>query len=252
MKNISLKKLLVAFLLFFALSCSCVYAQDEMDEDINKLPHDIREDVLNTLKDNEKPIESKINDGVVMTKEEFNNYLKNKDNKEFNISNRVNPMSVPKDGYIYLYDQLYITSNLKKPYFRFLGEYSVRNNTSSKMKVSYKQQSDKTVTWNVAGEISGNTNIGNDFIAKASVAGKVSLGRKSTIRSGTELGGTATCLPKYKVTITAYQGGLYAKATTVYSKYHKSGGSHGKYTESVSGTAVRYNSYNVKVDESRI
>ncbi|MFM1538428.1 hypothetical protein, partial [Helcococcus bovis] len=197
--------------------------------------------------ENQKIIDTKIDDGLIMTREEFENYMKNK-----NVDDKISLRSVPIDGNIYVFDDLYITDNIKKDYFRFLGDYSVSNSTKSNITVTYKQKNTVTVSWNVASSISGTAKIGNKFLGEIQLKAGVEVARNSTTEAGNSLGITATCTPNKKLTLEAYQGGIYANATTVYSKYHKNGSSMGKYTETVSGTVLQTNSYNFKATEENI
>lgn len=233
-------KILIAMLIIFNISIASVFASNDY-----KLNKDIKNKINFNLNQNEEVKESKITDGIIMSREEFNEYLKNKDKV---ISTR----SVPNDGYIYVFDYLYITNTKRKDYFRYLGHFTTRNKTGSNMNVRYEQENTKTVRWDVAGSISGNTTIGNSFLGKIEVEVGVSVSRSSTTSSNTRLGAYATCPPWHILTLTAYQGGVYADAVTVYSKYHSSGASVGVYTETVSGTVIEDNAYTIDATEEEL
>lgn len=115
----------------------------------HNLPGYIQDDIKLRLGTNEIPTESNIDDGVVMSKEQFKRYLDSKKRDGY-----ISKMAVPNDGYIYVYNYLYITQNNKKPWFRNLGEFTVNNPTSNPISVIYEQQYFKTVNWDVAGTIS--------------------------------------------------------------------------------------------------
>ncbi|WP_282925971.1 hypothetical protein [Helcococcus kunzii] len=245
--NDKLKKISVCFIITILLLTNNALAINKNNIDFKNFPNEIKNEIINTLNNNEMPLESKIKDGIIMTKEEFEIYKKNLKSK-----NTITPFSLPKDKYIYIFDMLYITENHKKDYFRYLGEYSVSNQTKSPMTITYRQKNSVTVNWNVASSISGSAKIGNMFLGEIKAKVGASVSRSYTTTSGTILGGSAKCLPGNKLILTAYQGGIYAKAVTVYSKYDKSGGSMGKYTESVSGTVLKNNAFNVKAIEQKI
>lgn len=239
-----INKSLIILMGIFLFSFSSVRA-NEVDMDYSG--EDIKQKVVKKSSMNEAPIESKIRDGVVMTKEEFNFYINNLNNK-----NKTTLLRVPNDGYVYVYNSMYLGENNKKDYYRHLGDFTAYNRTSSKMYVTYKQERTKTVTWDVASSISAKTTIGNDFLGKIEAQAGITVSRSSTTYSSTTLGSSVACLPKKKIVLTAYQDGVYAKAVTVYNKYHSSGGSAGVYTKTVSGTVVANNSFVIDAEETNI
>lgn len=52
-------------------------ASGDISMEIKDLPDDVQKSIVFKLKQNEKPIESQIKDGIVMTEEEFEIYKKN-------------------------------------------------------------------------------------------------------------------------------------------------------------------------------
>lgn len=188
-------------------------------------------------------IESKIRDGIIMTREEFEVYMASK-------NQNMGTNSVPKDGYIYVFDDLYITNNIRVDNFRQLGEYLHINDLDYSTTATYYQEQSTSVEWDVAVAISGNAKIGNRFLGEIETTAGISVARKSTVRAGQTFGLSVVCPAHSKLRLSAYQGGIYATATMVYSKYHSSGASAGKYTETVSGTVLKNNSYSIKAEKA--
>lgn len=215
--------ILLASCLFPAFETNA-YAQTQpiiLEEDSSDLPEEVREEVLKNLQPTITPIESKIKDGIIVSPDD------------------VMPMAPPNDGYYYSPVSVLVDNYKKLPKYKYIGYAQVRNYTSSNMSLTYEQEESKTVNWNVAAAISGNTTIGNHFLGKIETKVGVDVSRSSTVSSGTRIGATATCSPRHKLTLTAYKGGVYTEARIVYHKYHPRGGQVGAYTETVSGTAVR-------------
>lgn len=238
----AIKKLLLLVCILLLISKPAYATTITLEENLSNLPMEVQNDIKGNLSQDLKPQESTIKDGIIMSLEEFNEYKKNLcnyDNNNSTTKNLITPMTVPNDSYIYVPSDIIINNYAKKPKYKYIGYVQIENGTNSNMTLSYEQEESKTVNWNVAASLSGSATFGTKLLGAVETKVGVEVSRSSTVSAGKKIGTTATCLPGKKLTLTAYKGGIFTEVTTVYNKYHISGGMAGAYTEKVSGTVVR-------------
>ena len=163
----------------------------------------------------------------------------------------ISTMSVPNDGYIYIFNDYIATSASTNWYYRSVGTFRFSNQTSTPVSnVKYEQYSSTTVKWSVSGSISGTATIGTKFLAAVEVKAGVSVGAEKTWNSGTSYGATYTVPAKTIYYLTNYQVGVNAGGQLLYNKYYPNGSSAGVYTESAGGTAISSNDVNIELTAS--
>lgn len=156
----------------------------------------------------------------------------------------------PKNGDNYVFDTLYVKRTENKNYYKVLGVFEVKNTLNSPIKARYTQEQTKTISWDVGVTISGSSKIGNKFLAEIEKQVGVSVSRSVTTTAGNKFGVEYTCAPKKRTVLTAYKGGVYAEVVAVYNRYDaKTGASKGKYTETLSGTAVNRDKVTIDLNE---
>lgn len=157
----------------------------------------------------------------------------------------------PSNGYRYLFNKYYSSTNNKNYRFSQVGTYRISNGTSSAISATYTQQSDVQTSWNVSSNVSAEATIGNSFIGeiKAKVGGSVD--RTKTWKTGTTISTSYTVPSKTVVYLTNYQVGVYSSGTLTWSKYDAASGANvGTYTETANGTAVSTSDVNIELTQS--
>ena len=156
--------------------------------------------------------------------------------------------SVPNDGYQYVYldyqaDDVDIDWN-----YKIAGTVRVENPLEGSTEVTYTQSETETTTWSVAGEISGTTEIGNDFIGSVEATASASAGRDRTFYSGNSYGLKKDITGQTVAYLTNYAVGGNTNGAIRYKKYSPSGASYlGIYKDYQGGTAVMETFDNVEI-----
>ena len=160
-------------------------------------------------------------------------------------------MRVPSDGYVYSFDHYdpdYVKRNY---YYKTVSVFRVKNELPKEVPAEYRVEESKTIKWNVTGNVSGKTTIGNGFLAGVEASGGISVGREKTWSRGWSMVLKPVIPAKSIAYITNYQVGADTNGRLVYRKYSPSGTSWiGNYYESAGGTVINKDDINIELTET--
>lgn len=164
----------------------------------------------------------------------------------------VSTLAIPNDGYIYRFKEYVPNTTITRNwYYANAGTFRFNNTTSSmKADVTYTQQATTEKTWNVTANISGETTIGNGFLAGVKASAGIEVSRNKTWSKGYSYS-TAIDVPARTVAyITNYQVAAKSTGELVYTKYTPTGTMCGYYRETAGGSAIDLQDVNIELSDT--
>lgn len=143
----------------------------------------------------------------------------------------------PKDSFRYVPSNYKQSNGSLNPRYKFVGSFSLKNNSSTSINVKYSQQESVTTKMTASTSIEGNTTFKNTFIGE--VGAKISAGASvsRTIYKGTTISVSGKVAPNKSINMNAYQKCGKSSGKVIWNKYSSGGSWIGTYSETASGTA---------------
>lgn len=129
----------------------------------------------------------------------------------------------PKSSFTYKYSHYTQQSSNKNNRKFQIAEISQSNYTSITQSYSFTMSNTTTTNWTVTGKVSGETQLGNDLLAKAKASLGLSVARSATTTKGTVLQSNVKVPSKSTVTCITYLKGGYSGGVAYYNKYSSGG-----------------------------
>ncbi|MDP9750676.1 hypothetical protein [Thermoanaerobacter pentosaceus] len=245
MKKIILLLMILVFTLF--INAYFVYANDLSNGNDNTIPDSVLEKVKSKVEKSQfklPEIRAWEIDKDGSKREVIPKSIKNN-------NNLISTMGVPNDGYIYVFDHYDPNYASKNWHYASAGTYRLANYTNTPINGTYKQLNTKQIYWNVSANVSGETTVGNGFLAGIKLKTGVEVDRSQTWYAGKEYGVAFTVPPRTVYYLTNYQVGINSSGLLYWKKYSPSGTSWlGWYTETAGGTVIDKDDINIEVTDS--
>lgn len=160
------------------------------------------------------------------------------------IIENITPREITPEGYRRVYGSVVLSTYRKNEKYELLGRVSVYNSTSSKGRLDYKQDSTRTVNWQVSGNVSARGEVSLPFLSELEVSVGGSVGRSVTTGRSTSVTYSTDVPARSSRSIECYQVAAYGAGKIPWWDYRPQGGAPVRNgSDNVSGSAPMVNEY---------